>query len=293
MRSYFYILSSLVVWSTWGLAVRWLGKPATVITFYNSLFALVFQAAGLAWASRRGGLHLGRDLGAALFLGLCGLVNVLSFFYALNTTTIASALLTHYTAPVFVAVIAPFILKDRMKGTTVAALAVSVAGLLLIFSRGLEMSGEAGLLGAAAGTLSGLAYAFTIIFSRHLSPRNHPLKLALTQSVVTVVALALFVLPSGEAAISVPQGLVLALVALVHSTVALGMYIHGIRHVTAQEAGVLGYIEPISGIFLAYVFLGEVPALAAVTGGVFIILSGVILVVSGCKSAGGVVDNRG
>ena len=293
MRSYFYILGSLVVWSTWGLVVRWLGKPATVITFYNSLFAMAFQAAGLVWAGRKGGLHLGRDLGAAVLLGFCGLVNVLSFFYALKTTTIASALLTHYTAPVFVAIIAPFILKDRMARTTLAALAVSVAGLLLIFSRGLGMSGQAGLLGAAAGTLSGLAYAFTIIFSRHLSPRNHPLKLALAQSVVTVVALAAFVLPSDEAAISVPQGLVLALVGLLHSTVALGIYLKGIRHVTAQEAGVLGYLEPISGIFLAYVFLGEVPALAAVAGGALIILSGVMLIASGCKSAGGVVDNRG
>ena len=90
-----------------------------------------------------------------------------------------------------------------------------------------------------------------------------------------------------------PQGLVLALVALTNSTVALGMYLKGIRHVTAQEAGVLGYIEPISGIFLAYVFLGEVPALAAVAGGALIILSGVMLVMSGRKTAGGVVDNRG
>jgi drug/metabolite transporter (DMT)-like permease len=281
LRGYLLISGALAIWSTWGLVVRFLDKQAAVVVFYNSLFALLFQGAALLLVGRRKKLHMGRELGAMVLLGVSGLVNTLSFFYALRVTSITSALLTHYTAPVFVAVLAPLMLKDRMRRSTLAALCISVAGLVLIFLRGLGVLGGMGLAGALSGTLSGVAYAFVIIFCRALSPRHHPLKLAFFQGVVTVLILAPYVLPGGQMRLYPWQFGVLALAGLLHSTLANVMYITGIRGVTAQEAGVLGYLEPVLGITLGFLFLGETPHPLAIFGGAMILVSGLVVVRQG------------
>ncbi len=286
-------MSALAVWSTWGLAVRWLGEPALVVVFYNAVFALTFQGLGLMVAGRNKDLQLGREPWGVILLGLCALANIMLYFYALRVTTVAVAVLTHYSAPVFVAVLAPFLLKDRMNRATVAALVLAVAGLVLLFLRGLEISGGAGLMGALAGTGSGVFYALVIIFSRGLSARHHPLKVAFYQSAISLPLLGAFVFYSDGLALTLTQALIFAAVGLFHSTVAIVLYMYGIREVTAQEAGVLGYLEPLLAIVLAFFFLGEFPRPTAIAGGALIVASGVVVMTHGGGRIGGLNDNRG
>ncbi|HEX9861484.1 MAG TPA: EamA family transporter, partial [Nitrospirota bacterium] len=85
-----------------------------------------------------------------------------------------------------------------------------------------------------------------------------------------------------------------AVLGLVHSTAGVMMYLYGIRRVSAQEAGVLGYLEPVLGILLAFMFLGETPHMFALAGGAMIIMSGTMIVLRGVPAlAGGVDDYRG
>ena len=283
IRNYLAIIASLCVWSTWGLAVRWLGAPALVLTFYNGLFSLCFQTALLIKAGRREDLHPGRDIGPLVFLGFCGLINVLSYFYALKATSIATAVLTHYTAPIFVALFAPFMLKERMSRHTAVALAVSVGGLGMVVA-GASSGDGLGIPGAAAGTLSGLAYGFLIILSRQLAGRHNPVKLPFVQSLVTVVCLAPVVMVTDGLSLTLYQALGLIVVGVLHSTLAIVWYLYGVRVVTAQEAGVLGYLEPVFGIMLAYFFLSETPGVTAIGGGALILLSGAIVVYNGKRA---------
>jgi len=39
MRNYFKIIAAMLIWSTWGLLIRWLALPAVVVLFYSSLIA--------------------------------------------------------------------------------------------------------------------------------------------------------------------------------------------------------------------------------------------------------------
>jgi len=299
LNPYISIVSALAVWSTWGLAVRALDAPATVIVFYNAVFSLVFQGAAVLYISRRENLRLTAGLLPVVALAGCGVVNMVFFLYALRNTSVAAALLTHYTAPVFVALFAPFLLGDRTDRKTTYAIAVSVAGLVLIFltsvGGGASVGGGDNLYGILAGTASGLAYAFVIILSRGISKGHHPVKLVFYQGLVSVLALGAFVGPSAlHAGFTASQGLVYAVLGLVHSTAGVMMYLYGIRRVSAQEAGVLGYLEPVLGILLAFMFLGETPHMFALAGGAMIIMSGTMIVLRGVPAlAGGVDDYRG
>ncbi len=281
MKGYLFITGAFFVWSTWGIVVRWLGLPATEIIFFNALFASIFQGAWLAVRGRREGARLMPDIVPSLWLGFFGLVNLLSFIYALRTTTVAAALLTHYVAPVLVAVLAPLTVKDSVGGDTLAALAVAAAGLVFIFAGGLDFSDGRGIIGAASGTLSGLAYAAVILYSRALSPRNHPLKLSAVQAVLTVVIIGALIPWLKFNAPGPGRLAVIAVTSLFHSTLANVSYLKGIRSVTAQEAGVLGYFEPVLGITLAFIFLGEVPHPIALVGGALVIGSGISVIYRG------------
>ena len=288
MRGYFLIITSLVIWSSWGIAVRWLDKPAIVVAFYNALFALAFQGVALLITARREKVYMGRDLGAVMLLGVCGLANFILYVYALENASIASAAFTHYTAPVFVAVLAPFLLKDRMGGHTWFAMGLSLAGLAMIFGNGLELTGERALLGALAGTGSGIAYAFVIIIVRAISQRNHPVKLAFLPSALSLVVAAPFAIATGAAGLTLKQGMVFAVVGLMHSTLANIIYSYGMREVTAQDAGVLGYLEAALAILLAFLFLGETPRVLAIAGGSLIVLSGIVVIrQAGVRASGG------
>jgi len=58
----------------------------------------------------------------------------------------------------------------------------------------------------------------------------------------------------------------------VHSSFASLLYYHALKNVIAQHAAILGYVEPLSAVPLAFLFLSETPAPAAFLGGSYPVL---------------------
>jgi drug/metabolite transporter (DMT)-like permease len=63
------------------------------------------------------------------------------------------------------------------------------------------------------------------------------------------------------------------------------MYFTALKKVLAQHAAILGYIEPLAAIPLAFLFLSETPPLIALSGGALILLSGYLIVHSRIAAA--------
>ena len=97
-------MAAMLIWSTWGIMIRWLSLPPVIVLFYTALIA---SAAVPILLKARGEFTL-EGIGTVwpLFtaLALVSIINNLAYFYALAHTTISNAVFTHYTAPVFVAV---------------------------------------------------------------------------------------------------------------------------------------------------------------------------------------------
>jgi drug/metabolite transporter (DMT)-like permease len=279
MKSYLKIIAAMLIWSTWGPMIRWLDLPPVVVLFYTSLFAgflvpLVFTVRGdfpeevvslKSW-------HLFAGL------ALASLANNITYFYALGHTSISNAVFTHYTAPVIVALLAPFLIAERLQRVTLISLPVAIAGMALIIlsSGGLDLDSEH-LPGILAGTASGVAYALVIIFTRRLSQLHLNQKAVLVLLWITIVATA----PAAFAAdytLDLRTFILLFITGVFHSTTAPLMYFTALRRVLAQHAAILGYIEPLAAIPLAFLFLSESPSFAALFGGLLIILSGYLVV---------------
>ncbi|MBI5014501.1 MAG: EamA family transporter [Deltaproteobacteria bacterium] len=266
------IAVAMGIWSSWGLFVRWLALPPWVVSFYVGLVSCACSA--LLWVA--GGGAVGRlwpraDHGRLLALGLLFAANNVLFLSAYERTTVANAVLTHYTAPLFVAVLAPITLGEALMRRTPLALLLAGLGTGLLLP-GLDLSGRH-LEGLLMGTGSGLAYAGLVLLARHLSPRLPGSLLLFWQNGMTVLLLAPWAVRLG-----VPAGgrtwLALLVLGTVHATVAGLLYLSGIRSVKAQAAAVLGYLEPLGAVALAALFLGESPGPLGLVGGALILLGG-------------------
>jgi drug/metabolite transporter (DMT)-like permease len=279
MKSYLQIIASMCIWSTWGLLIRWLELPPVVVLFYTSLVAsftvpLALRSLGQFPA------ELFTFKSWHLFVALAGasLLNNITYFYALGHTTVSNAVFTHYTAPIIVAVLAPWLIGERLQRITLVSLPLAAAGMALIVLRdgGLRLD-NAHLPGILAGTASGVGYAMMIILTRRLGQMLLHQKAVIVLLWLTVIMTAP-VVAALDYHITGRAAFLLLITGLFHSTLAPIMYFNALRHVLAQHAAILGYIEPLAAIPLAFLFLAETPPPIALLGGGLILLSGYLVV---------------
>ncbi len=289
---YLKIITAIFIWSSLGIFIRKIDLPNEGIIFYTAVIAGTLQfilllSSGLLRTLRDSAANIRSNL-LLIISPVCFLANTMLFYYAFRHTTIANAVLTHYTAPVFVAILAPLLLKENIRRTTWIAIILSSLGLWFIFSgtpAGTEVShGSREGLGIMAGALSGLAYAFLILIVRKIASLYPSLLIIFIQNGIVAILLLPFVFNMEVPLQAWPY---LVTMGILHSTVAPLLYVQGFKSVTANEAAILGYFEPVGAIVLALVFLHELPGLIALTGGILILYSGyMILAFRGGGSTG-------
>ncbi len=268
------IAAAMVIWSTWGLFVRRVPLAPWALTAYVGVVAAA--AAAGAWLALGGSLRAlwpRAHRGLLVLMGALFVINNVCFLTAYERTTVANAVLTHYTAPVFVALLAPPLLRERLLPATPAALVLAAAGMMLLLPDLRFDFRDRHLWGLFLGTVSGAAYGGLILLARALSPRMPALPLIVFQNAF----LALCLVPTAVFREPLERAELVAAVAvlgLAHATVAPLLYLRGIRTVRAQTAAILGYLEPLAAVALGALVLGESPGAPGFLGGVLIVASG-------------------
>ena len=272
ISGYLFIFLAIFLWSSQGVVVRLSGVEGHVLIFYSLIVSLILQGTIVLQKKYRSEITGLSKLFFPFVLGIFLMLNNLSFFYAFQNTTIANAVLTHYTAPIIVAFLASVFLGERVTWRLVTAIAVASAGLWILLN-GFNVV-EAHSYGIAAGLASGVSYAIIIIMSRSFSRHFSPVVLSFWANAFIVLMLLPFVRVFPTQA----WGSFL-IVGTVHSTVAPILYFKGLQTVTANRAAVLGYFEPVSAILFSMLFLNEKPGIYSVFGGVLILFSGYLTVI--------------
>ncbi len=285
---YLKIIIAILIWSSLGIFVRKSGLSITGTIFYPAVIAGLFQLLILSMTGQmRSAVKADNSTNTVFLLALvpvCFLTNMLLFYFAFTHTTIANAVLTHYTAPIFVALMAPVFLKEEILKTTWVAIIVSSLGLWLIlgtpgFGEWVS-SGDSERNGIIAGVLSGLSYALIILIVKGIAQKYPPLFIIFIQNSIVALLLLPLVLKMHLTLQSLPYIITMG---IVHSTIAPLLYVQGFKSVKANEAAILGYFEPVGAVILALIFLHEVPGLNALFGGALILFSGFMIL----RSRGG------
>lgn len=263
-------------WGTIGLIVREVDLPAMAIVFWRVGLAAVAVAAVLLLMRRRDLFRLQGNR-AAFALGLLLAVHWSLYFGAIKETSVASAVLITYAAPIFMALIAPVLIAEHVPRVSIAALAVSMAGIALITVAGGGEGGEVEPLGVALAVAAAITYALLIVLVKRWAAGVDPVTFVLYQSGTAAAVLAPAAVVAGLPAGSADLGfLVLLGVALTGLTGIV--YIASLRWVAATTAGILAYMEPVSAALLAAIVLEEGLGPGVIAGGLAIVAAGVVVV---------------
>jgi len=277
---YFFVAAAAIIWGSNGVIVNSVSYDAQTIAFFRVLFAsltllpvvlLTRKPEVTSVAKSRGSWKVMLSLGSLLALGWTLL------FQSMKLIAIANAVLLNYTAPIFVTLLVPLFLKEKLEKSTLLALAISVAGILLIsFQQGLRVSTDQNQLGIVLGLLAGLAYAgFIILSKKALSSFSSQVVAFYSYSVATVF---LFPFVIGKDFSPGLTSLALLLVlGIVNTGFAVTVYLKGLRMIKAQKAVVLTYLEPASAVVFGFLFLAQTPTPLMIVGGSLILIAGYIV----------------
>ena len=266
--------------SSWGIVsviVAGLELSAEALVFWRCLLAAISLPLILAVLGRLGSLPLRRDRWKIIGLGVLLAVHWLLFFEAVRRSSVAVAILTIYMAPIFVAILAPRLLRERRSRIGLVALAISAPGLVLIALAG-EGGARADPVGIALGLGAAVTYAFLIIGVKTVNRRSSPFAIAFWQYVLVSALLIPFVVAAGRAVPSLGELPYVLLLGTVLTGVMGAVYIWNLRHVSAQAAGLLAYLEPVSASFLAWAILGQELRWQVAVGGAAVLADGALVV---------------
>ncbi|OIQ49640.1 EamA-like transporter family protein [Pseudodesulfovibrio hydrargyri] len=250
--------ATALIWSSGGLAIKLVQWNPMAITGVRSALA----AATLAMLFRgRLTFRFNRVQWAAA-LGYAGLL--VTNVVATKLTTSANAILLAYTAPVYVALLAPWLLGERTRPSDWAFIAVTVGGMALFF---LDRLSATGLWGNVVAVGTGLSYAVFTLCMRSQKDAS-PVESVILGHGLTALAGLPFMFtapPPAEAWLG------LLYLGVLQQGVSLALYVWAIKRLGALEAILIMMLEPIFNPVLVAVGYGEMPGPWAVAGGVAVI----------------------
>ncbi len=268
------------------------------VTFFRSLLAGIT----VLILTRKDGLKIN------LFGIMCSVIYatlLFLFVWATKHTTAANAIFLQYTAPVYILILAPFVIGEKFHLRDLATVIFCIAGMSLFFVGDLSIGDYQGNI-AALG--SGVFLGLYIMLLKHpafgsggveeerskgdkdgsddsssphlltSSPRR------IVSPVSTVVygnfLLALLTLPSGIAAIptaGVMDYAAVAFLGIFQIGISYILFIKGVRGGTRPlDASIIGFIEPLLNPVWVFLFVGERPSNWAILGGIIIIATIVV-----------------
>jgi len=270
-----------VIWGSNGVYVNLIPLSSYALAFFRVLFAAVALSVGIVLFGRRELFKSEYPLRGLFFLGVLLCLGWGLLFEAMKLLPIAEAVLLNYTAPIFVALLAAVFLRESVTGRTIASLILSFLGIVLIVfsNRGFQGVNVAGYL---IGLSAGLSYAIFIIVSKSALTRvvNYTLVLYSNFFASLILAPSLFTI---HLPLSWNVWLMLAILGVINTALAVPLFYKGLKKIRAQEAAILGYLEPVSAAFLGFLFLGQTLTRPAILGGILVIVAGYIVATSNTR----------
>ncbi len=223
-----------------------------------------------------------RERRTVVAAGVANTILNLSVFLAWERVSIALALLVFYLYPSLVAVASVAWFGERLDALRWGALATSVVGMVLVVAGGSSLGGL-DPLGIGLAFVGAVMQAFYVLAARHGFGRVPGAQAAAGTMLLAAFLYVVIALVLGQVAVlgqPLASGAALwpvVLAGLVGAGVPTVAFITGIRLLGAPRAAILATLEPVVGVTLAAVLLGEMPQPAQVLGGALIIASGVLL----------------
>ncbi len=265
-RGQLYIAAAAVAWSTAGGLQRELAVDTPTQLAGRALFAFVALALFVAVRDRGRAIAAFRSMGiAGLGVAVCTAIASGSFIVALNHSTVANVLFLQAVSPIAAALLAWIALRERVTARAGVAMAIALIGVGLMVGG----PGSGGVLGIGFSLLMTLAFALSIVITRHRRDISMTPAICLSQ-LLLVLVVGPFAHPStvGERDL-----VLLVLLGVGQMGLGLVLFTMGARLIVASEVALITLLEVVLGPFWAWVAVSETPSAMTIVGGAVVTLA--------------------
>ena len=257
-----FVLIAVFIWSTGGLFIKLTSLNAFQVTFFRSLLAAIT----VLLITRKNGLRInGFGLMASVFYAAL----LFLFVWATKHGTAANAIFLQYTAPIYILILAPFIIGEKFHWKDLVTVIFCIGGMSLFFVGKLDVSAyQANIAALGSGIFLGL----------YIMLLRHPKAVGMNSTITVIygnLMLAIVTAPSGIAAIptmTLKDLGAVAFLGIVQIGIAYILFIKGVTGGTRPlDASIIGFIEPLLNPVWVFLAFGEQPTNWALLGGAIII----------------------
>jgi drug/metabolite transporter (DMT)-like permease len=202
---------------------------------------------------------------------------------------VANTLVIMATVPMFAAILGLVLLREGIRRDLQFCIAASFIGVAVTFGGSVGVGSPVGDLFAVA---TALFYALYLVLLR-LEDRNVVLETLLLAGVTAAVLTLPFADP-----LSVPPAdvTILAIQCGLLLPIAFALFFSGVNYLPPAEVALIGLLETVLGPVWVWVFLGEAPGAAALSGGALVVLAVVWSAITGSRptapSTAGITGSR-
>ncbi|MEM3466835.1 MAG: EamA family transporter [Candidatus Jordarchaeales archaeon] len=271
-----YVSVAAVIWGFNGVIVNQVPLNAYATAFFRVLFASLVLTPLLILTRRQEAFQAARAWRSMLALGAFLSMGWAFLFQSMRLIAIADAVLLNYMAPVFVALLSPLFLRERVEKPVILALAMCMVGMLIIsYGYGLQTVGL-NMLGVLYGLLAGLGYAGFIILSKKTLANCSSLTVASYSYLASTLILSPSLLNMNPS-LNLFSWILLFVLGVFNTAFAVTLYLKGLKLIKAQKAVVFTYLEPVSAAVSGFLLLGQQLTLQTLIGGLMILSAGYLV----------------
>ncbi len=259
-KALIFLLLAALLWSTGGMFIKYIQWSAVCIVGARSLLSAA--AVGLLVPeSRRFPGSLAVWLGGLFYAGM-----VLTLVTATKLTTSANAIFLQYTAPIYVALLSAWLLKEPVGRKDWLAVLATAFGMVLFFMGGFSFDS---LLGNLCGVASGVCFALFVIALRYVKTAEPTAVVFIGNIMAFLISLPFWGAPWPN----VYGWAALVFLGVFQLGLSYVLYTRAIPHVSALEGVVIPVIEPVLNPVWVFFLVGEVPSGWSILGAAVVLLS--------------------
>lgn len=270
-------LSAMAIFGTVGLCVRNIPLPSATIACLRGFLGLAFLLLIMLLTGKKADKNCIRNnLPILLISGAAIGGNWILLFEAYRYTTVPTATICYYLAPVLLVLASP-LLGERL--TTKKLLLSGTALLGMVFVSGVLKGGIAGGKGILCGVGAACLYASVMFLNKKLGKIDSYDKTIIQLAAAAIVILPYCLLSRGfDLSAMNPKGyLFLAVVGIVHTGFSYWLYFGSMGQLPSQTVAIFSYLDPVLAIILSALLLpGEALDWQGIVGAVLILGSALL-----------------
>ena len=279
MNATFKLTLSMVIFGTIGVFRRYIPLPSSLVAMTRGLTGMLFLL--LVMVLRKRGMNraaVRKRLGMLCLSGAAIGVNWILLFEAYNYTSVATATLCYYLAPMFVILASPLVVGERLTAKKLICVLTALLGMVFVSGVLESGGGSSDLKGVLLGLGAAVLYASVVLMNKQLGDVPAYDRTIVQLGSSAAVLLPYVLLTEDMGALTFTPGTIglLLVVGIVHTGIAYALYFGSLMQLKAQTAAILSYIDPVVAVLLSALVLREHMSLLSGLGAVLVLGAAVV-----------------